>query len=945
MDEGEFTEPATAPSTAAETAIAPVLVESMPRIGATVGRYVIVDELGRGGMGVVYAAYDRTLDRKIALKVLRPMPNLERSRERLNDEARAMARLNHPNIVTVHDVGEHEGHLYLAMEFIEGLTLRQWVKRRAPSVPERIRVILSAGHALVAAHAAGIVHRDFKPDNVMIDAQGRVKVLDFGVAHAGSPTSSERPATPGPADSHAPTGRRDGTLAYMAPEEHARTDSDERSDQFSYCVTAYEVIYGERPFAAQSAAELAAEILHGVPQAPPRGRAPARIWRLLERGLARRPEDRWPDLNELVTALGRDPSVRRGRILRFAVAGLVALGTGAGAWALRPDPNARCAEAAAGLDEHWNPTVRAEIDQHLRSFDSPVAAGAAEVAFERIEEFAETWRAGRYEACVQGLANPSEQTRHGADTCFETAALEMRAHLDMLRGDDPELIATIRTAADTLVPPRRCTDYTWIAAHPVHPSLTPELRARLARLPALQAYARLDDATREAAALVHEAEEIGHDALLAEALLHLGHLQRDAGEHEQAEATLRRAFLESGAVGNDHGQMAAASGLVWVIGARSKRIEEAEQWASFGRMAARRAGRTGSGDYGELSFALGTLHARHGKMEKAEADFADALARKERDWGSSHPSLSDELSSLANVKRGLGKFDEARGLLQRALELVEQDDGGGTRLAIVLNNLGSLEAQLGEHASAQVHLRRALARLEEAGFRSGLRVTVLGSLGASLASEGKLDEAEAMMKEALALALEMSGARHPDVATWRNNLGIFMRNKGELELAAEHLREAISIREEAFGPEHPAVAGSLHALAEVEVERGEPGKALELSRRAWSISGPTLDPKNTRRVSAAALLGRLELLAGDPGAARAAFEEVLPHLDAPGLGTSDRVLARFFGAQALVATDANDRDRAVDLARRALEEVDGAPAAHIAGVDREVIERWLATHE
>jgi tetratricopeptide (TPR) repeat protein/predicted Ser/Thr protein kinase len=942
VDEEAFTEPATV-STASDAGRTHVYAPVVSAVGTTVGRYVILEELGRGGMGVVYAAYDRTLDRKVALKVLRPERDVARNRDRLTEEARAMARLNHPGIVTVHDVAEHDGQIHLAMEFVEGLTLRQWVKRRSPSIAERLRALVVAGEALVAAHAAGLVHRDFKPDNVMIDRDGRIKVLDFGLARAGVTTSSEPPTSPEAGETVRSSSHRDGTIPYMAPEEHALADSDARSDQFSFSVTAYELLFGSRPFAGESPAEVAAEILSGRPRPPPRGIVATTVWRAIERGLSRKPEDRWPDLEALVANLRDDRGASRRRRLGLAASGLAVLGVGYGAWALQPDPLAPCTEAASQIDAQWSPAVRAELDAHLRGFASRFAEVAAERAVARIDEFAGVWRAGRYETCVQGLANPSAEPVAQAEDCFHTASLELDAHLEMLRGDDPRLVEVARQASATLVPPRSCSDFSSTAARRVHASLTPELRARLARIPALQAYARVDEAIREAEALVHEAEVAQHDALYAEASIHLGHLQRDTGELDEAKKTLERAFFIAGAVGDDLGQMAAASGIVDVIGSHGEDVQQAELWASLGRTAARRAGYAAPGDYSELSFALGALHARHGDFEAAEVAFRDALLREERVRDSSDPALCDAMAALGNVLRRRGKTEEARALFDRALSIAEKGgDVSGTRMPVLLNNLGSLEAEEGRHAEAQAHFRRALSLLDEAGFRSGLRVTVLGSLGASLASVGELDEAESMMKDALALSIEMSGPRHPDVATWRNNLGIFLRRRGQLEAAAEELRQALAIREEAFGPDHAAVGTSLHAMAEVQLARGEEDEALASSRRARTIASKAYPEDHPRRLATVSLTASLELKAGHVDEAAAAFREVLPHLDNPVLGATDRVLARFGAAQALAIAGGDDAEQAVSLAQKALDEVDEAKEAAKAGVDRAAIERWLA---
>jgi serine/threonine protein kinase len=224
--------------------------------GTQVGRYVLLDAVGSGGMGVVYAAYDPELDRKVAIKLLR-FDRLgseagERDRLRLQREAQAIARLSHPNVVHVYDVGTFGDQVFVAMEFVAGRTLRQWAEEEPRPWREVVDRFALAGRGLAAAHAAGLIHRDFKPDNVLLGDDGRVRVVDFGLARpAGQQPAPEGERTPsGGTLAHPLTewGVVVGTPAYMAPEQLRGEASDERSDQLSFCVSLYETLYGERPF-------------------------------------------------------------------------------------------------------------------------------------------------------------------------------------------------------------------------------------------------------------------------------------------------------------------------------------------------------------------------------------------------------------------------------------------------------------------------------------------------------------------------------------------------------------------------------------------------------------------------------------------------------------------------------------------------------------------------
>jgi serine/threonine protein kinase/formylglycine-generating enzyme required for sulfatase activity len=360
----------------------------IPR-GTSVGRFLVLETLGAGAMGVAYAAYDPELDRKIALKFLRQTVNgdAQQARQaRLVREAQAIAKLAHPNVVGIFDVGVHEQQVFLAMEYLGGGTLRQWLAAEKRSWREIVAMYVAAGRGLAAAHADGLIHRDFKPDNVLLDRNGTPKVVDFGLVRLAAlteATESEpatllpsaltetaadlaRPATaPRPPSFSAsspasgsvssrvsppagaalvlsPTtaalgqlltrpGALAGTPAYMAPEQLLARAIDARADQFAFCVSLWEALYGERPFGGETLAALAKAVVAGQLRPPRDAQAvPRWIHKLLLRGLSGAPAERYPSLTELLDELGRDPAVRRRRLLTAAVAVVVLAATGVG---------------------------------------------------------------------------------------------------------------------------------------------------------------------------------------------------------------------------------------------------------------------------------------------------------------------------------------------------------------------------------------------------------------------------------------------------------------------------------------------------------------------------------------------------------------------------------------------------------------------------------------
>jgi formylglycine-generating enzyme required for sulfatase activity len=310
--------------------------------GARIGRYVIIEKVGTGAMGVVYGAYDPELDRKIALKLIKPGHGIkDTAKARLLREAKAIARLAHPNVVAVHDAGVLEDQVFLAMEFIAGGTIKSWLDDKPRTWREVLDVFIAAGRGLVAAHAAGLVHRDFKPDNVLLDKEGRPRVVDFGIARQAAGTDDDSDAAVGEPDPAATlrestgnvaplltltkTGTVVGTPAYMAPEQFLGERGDERSDQFSFCVALYEALYGVRPFAGNDFLSISVNVTTEQLRPLPKDRdVPAWIRRLILRGLKADPASRWESMATLIRALGDDPDIKLRR--RFIAGGTIAVG-------------------------------------------------------------------------------------------------------------------------------------------------------------------------------------------------------------------------------------------------------------------------------------------------------------------------------------------------------------------------------------------------------------------------------------------------------------------------------------------------------------------------------------------------------------------------------------------------------------------------------------------
>ncbi|MCE9573396.1 MAG: serine/threonine protein kinase, partial [Deltaproteobacteria bacterium] len=420
-------------------AFAPIARDLAP--GAMLGDSLqIIRRVGAGGMGVVYLAFDRQLERELVVKVHRG----DHDPARLAREAIAMARVQHPNVVTVYDVGRLDAQVYVAMEYVAGETLRTWIDpaRGWHATTAMMRAI---GDGLAAAHDAGLVHRDFKPENVLIGTDGRPRVSDFGLARLATAPDERAGGGTAPAGLTS-AGAIVGTLGYMSSEQLACAPVDARSDQFAFCVVLFEALFGVRPFAGATRAQLAGSIARGEVR-PMHGRVPGRLRAAVLRGLAADRARRFPSMRVLLRELDR--ALARRRIVAAGAAAVAIAGIAAGAmWLMRPAveaPEDVCATAGEYVTGLWNPAVAARNAILYHQRDAQYGPGVVADISRNLGTFARDLRASSRRVCLGRHAAPawSPTVQERAERCL---AFYDNTMLDIVHDTRPEQVARIEGA-------------------------------------------------------------------------------------------------------------------------------------------------------------------------------------------------------------------------------------------------------------------------------------------------------------------------------------------------------------------------------------------------------------------------------------------------------------------------------------------------------------------
>ena len=782
------------------------------------GRLELIARIGAGGMGEVYTARDVELDRQVAVKLVRADADSRDATARIMREAQMMARVTHPNVVRIYDVGRIESRVYITMEYVQGTTLRDWVEAAPRSWREILEHYVRAGRGLAAAHRTGLVHRDFKPSNVLVGDDDRVLVADFGLARSISsdgetnPASSEmvRLSSPGMSMSAQPVtaqGAVLGTPGYMSPEQLQAAPVDGRSDLFSFCVALYEALHGVRPYTGRTVQSLLASIQAGEISPPLHTvRLPTRVARAIARGLHAEPGRRFAAMDELLGELER---ALRGPGRAVGASVVVAAGLIAGAAMAQVGPFAAadpCAGAGTELAEVWN----GEREQALRSRFTASGLDFAEVVAERastrLDAYAAEWGRARVDACeaAQVRHDQSAQLFDMRMACLERRRGAVRALVETLVAADRTTVEKAVDSVAMLPAIEPCNDAESLARGLRAPDsqevalAVAGVREDIARGEALYATGHYREGLTLATRAVTAAGAVDYEPLRAEALGLRGRLLTQVGDIVGAEATLLEAVELAEA--NRHDELAADLwlGLVRLANGRLVDPLRGAAWMQRTRAAQRRIGNPRARRIVVLG-EQAALHFHERQYEAAERVFRTALALHEAVGGDAQ-GRRQLLNGLALTLEASGEYAEARSSYIEALAATEAALGGEhPEYARVLFNYAALLTLLGELDEAEPRLRSALAIFTRA---LGAADHFVGRVHIALVEHslrrGAFDEAIAHAATAVRIYREVLPGDHQDLVDAEVALGTARFFGGELEaaldafLAARELQRRVS---------------------------------------------------------------------------------------------------------------------------------------------------------
>jgi serine/threonine protein kinase len=852
-------------------------------VGDTIGRFVVVEWLGAGGMGIVYGAYDPDLERRVAIKLIHPdAVGMEKdATQRFLREAKTLARVSHPNVVAVHEIGSHRGLLFIAMEYVRGQTLAAWLRGGPRPAREVLAYFLDAARGLSAAHAQRVIHRDFKPSNVLVGADGRVRVTDFGLARAIEDQPSAAVREP---RSWA------GTPQYMSPEQRRGEAVDVRSDQYSFCVALHEALFGDAP----------AE----EPRKTPSGIS-ARVTAAVARGRSDDPADRFASMDALVHALTPEPPSKRLGATAVAILALGGLLVGALAYGRARTAQAElCSGAERKLAGVWDEDTRKAVRASFRATRVNYADDALSFVERELDAYTARWVRAHRDACEATRVH-GEQSEEAMDLrigCLAGQARDLRALTELFANADARVVERAVDALHASLPRvETCGDVNALRARPRFagdPSARAEIeamRSTLSRARALDQAGRYREAKELATPLRDRAVFLGARALEGQAEFMIGRTTARLGDISEGSAALYKAVAAAEAEGDDLEKARALTELTYQLGDRLARYEDAEH-------------------VGRIALAVLTRLPE-------EVELAAVLE-----------------NHLALAAVGRGRYEEAVNRTERAITLLGRALGPQHyALAQSYNDAAKALYMKGDTERASAASERALSIWRETlGPRHPSLALGLVNVAISERQFRRLAEAEVHAKEGLAIWREALGEEHVNVAFAEGVLSTIFKDQGKVSEALPHATRANELIERLLPEDHPYHVDALDGLGEVLLALGRGAEALALHLRARAICARLSDPPH--ETSETLLdLGRDYVVLGHAADAIAPLERSrVLRADATGdavdLADTEILLAR-----ALWVANV-DRTRARDLAAKAH---DTYAARRGYERERQMAEDWL----
>jgi len=800
------------------------------------GRYEIERVLGQGGMGKVYLARDKTLGREVALKVHRAGSGVDR----LHREAIAMAKLAHPNAVTVFEVGTVDDRLYVAMEYVRGTTLRGWLALEVRPWREVLAKLIEAGRGLAAAHAAGLIHRDFKPENVLVGDDGRPRVGDFGLARVGKAEPSEPSSPEQSTDAKmTETGTVLGTPAYMALEQIHGEVVDARADQFAFCVVAWEALYGARPFTGKTLGALAAAISDGALPRPARTEIPDRVRHVLSRGLSATAGQRYADMPALLSALEAAAAPRTRRVLALAIAGTLVVGGTAAFGAttlLAQHRDKQCTLAGSEIRGVFSPEVRAQLQQAFAASGSQIQAASFERMADVLARHTESLARAAETACRTSDDEPA-RLAEARRRCLADEVSAMRSLIGVMMHPEPATVARAPSAAWGLWSAAPCADPSALLAGRAPAPASTALASEYAAVKALLASGGYEVGEARATKLLEAARgEKNPDAELA-TLLVLAELRAEISTPDQIAPLLHDAVALAEREGRDLEAIRALAQLANLTGVEQHDYAAAHRHA---QLALAKLARLGDGNpalRGALLGIEGQVLLDENRLAEADDAMRRAIVELERAYGPDHPDVAEATGTLSQVQRARGDLQGSLASSQRTLTVLERAfgpehplvAGSQMNLATPLIALGRLD----EARPLLEHADQVFARVY--GEVHPVRAGIYGNLGQLEEAAGKPAAAQAAYERATKVLEAVEGPDSANVSGARRDIARMIYAQGKVEEAIAEQTRAIAILEKLGDDGAPRLVSALVELANFELDRDRFAHGLAIAERALGL--------------------------------------------------------------------------------------------------------------